>query len=120
MIDFFESHGMPTKTERGNRVFPVSDHSSDVTAALERALKEKKVTVRLHTKVEYLLTEEQSHEEQKVSEQEQQILHRKTEKTGTGRRITGVALANGSILKADAVIVATGGISYPSTGATGD
>ena len=120
VIDFFESHGMPTKTERGNRVFPVSDHSSDVTAALERALKEKKVTVRLHTKVEYLLTEEQSHEEQKVSEQEQQILHRKTEKTGTGRRITGVALANGSILKADALIVATGGISYPSTGATGD
>ena len=67
----------------------------------------------------YESEKETSSEEQKVSEQEQQTLHRKTEKTGTGRRITGVALANGSILKADALIVATGGISYPSTGATG-
>ena len=94
VIHFFESHGMPTKTERGNRVFPVSDHSSDVTAALTRALKEKKVTVRLHAKVEKLLIE--------------------------ATEITGVMLSDGSVLKADAVIVATGGISYSSTGATGD
>ena len=40
VISFFESHGMPTKTERGNRVFPVSDHSSDVIAALERMMRQ--------------------------------------------------------------------------------
>ena len=54
VIDFFEEHGMPTKTERGNRVFPVSDHSSDVIATLQRTLKNKGVTVRLHTKAEHL------------------------------------------------------------------
>lgn len=42
VIDFFENHGMPVKVERGNRVFPVSDKSSDVIFALQRALKEKK------------------------------------------------------------------------------
>ena len=51
VIDFFESHGMPVKVERGNRVFPVSDKSSDVIFALQRALKEKKVEVSLHTEV---------------------------------------------------------------------
>ena len=51
VIDFFESHGMPVKVERGNRVFPVSDKSSDVIFALQRALKEKKVEVLLHITV---------------------------------------------------------------------
>ena len=51
VISFFESHGMPTKTERGNRVFPVSDHSSDVIAALSTALRGQHVEVFLHTKV---------------------------------------------------------------------
>ena len=50
---------MPTKTERGNRVFPVSDHSSDVIATLRRTLKIKGVTVRLHTKAEHLEIEEE-------------------------------------------------------------
>ena len=58
VIDFFEEHGMPTKTERGNRVFPVSDHSSDVIATLQRTLKNKGVTVRLYTKAEHLEIEE--------------------------------------------------------------
>ena len=43
VIDFFEEHGMPTKTERGNRVFPVSDRSSDVIATLQRTLKIKEL-----------------------------------------------------------------------------
>lgn len=93
IIDFFERHGMKTKTERGNRVFPVSDHSSDVIAVFQKKLKELGVTVILQTKAEKILTEEQ--------------------------RAAGV-LAGGKIYGADAVIVATGGISYPSTGATGD
>lgn len=57
VIDFFESHGMPVKVERGNRVFPVSDKSSDVIFALQRALKEKKVEVLLHTEVSKLCYE---------------------------------------------------------------
>lgn len=98
VISFFESHGMPTKTERGNRVFPVSDHSSDVIAALSTALRGKHVEVLLHTKVNRLLLEKRDEE----------------------KRVTGVELADHTKMHADAVIVATGGISYPSTGATGD
>ncbi len=98
VVSFFESHGMPTKTERGNRVFPVSDHSSDVIAALSAALREQHVEVFLHTKVKRLLLEKRDEE----------------------KRVTGVELADHTKMHADAVIVATGGISYPSTGATGD
>ena len=98
VISFFESHGMPTKTERGNRVFPVSDHSSDVIAALSTALRVQHVEVLLHTKVKRLLLEKRDEE----------------------KRVTGVELADHTKMHADAVIVATGGISYPSTGATGD
>lgn len=98
VISFFESHGMPTKTERGNRVFPVSDHSSDVIAALSAALRGQHVEVFLHTKVKRLLLEKRDEE----------------------KRVTGVELADHTKMHADAVIVATGGISYPSTGATGD
>ena len=98
VISFFESHGMPTKTERGNRVFPVSDHSSDVIAALSAALREQHVEVFLHTKVKRLLLEKRDEE----------------------KRVTGVELADHTKMHADAVTVATGGISYPSTGATGD
>ena len=94
VIDFFEEHGMPTKTERGNRVFPVSDHSSDVIATLQRTLKNKGVTVRLHTKAEHLEIEE--------------------------GKVRGVKTSNGTTYPADAVIIATGGYSYQTTGSTGD
>lgn len=94
VIDFFESHGMKTKTERGNRVFPVSDHSSDVIAALQRTLKNKGVTIRLHTKVQELQIED--------------------------GYVRGVKTSDGTTYPADAVIVATGGYSYQTTGATGD
>lgn len=57
VIDFFEKNGMKTKVERGNRVFPVSDHSSDVIAALQKVLKAKKVEVKLHTCAASVLTE---------------------------------------------------------------
>lgn len=98
VIDFFESYGLRTKIERGNRVFPVSDHSSDVIATLAKALRDVGVEVRLHTEVGGLLTE--TNEEQ--------------------NHICGVRLANGEKLSADAVVVATGGCSYRPTGSTGD
>lgn len=94
VIDFFEELGVKTKIERGERVFPVSDHSSDVIAAFSRELKSLGVSVSLHTEVRELLCEQD--------------------------KVCGVLLTNRKKMKADAVIVATGGISYPSTGSTGD
>lgn len=97
-MDFFEENGLRLKVERGNRVFPVSDHSSDVIKTLEKKLKTLSVEIRLHTRVENLLTE--SFQDKK--------------------RIAGVTDEKGKSYEADAVILATGGISYPSTGSTGD
>lgn len=100
-----EENGCPLKTERGARVFPVSDHSWDVINALERALKKAGVRIRLNTPVKKLLTEPYDSGD---------------EKKGQDRRITGVLLGGGEVLEADAVVLATGGLSYPSTGSDGD
>ncbi len=99
VIDFFEQAGLPVKNERGNRIFPVSDHSSDVIAALQRTLKKDGVEIRLFSEVRTLLYQD----------------------TPEGdRRVCGVQLSNGEKLAADDVIVATGGFSYQTTGSTGD
>ncbi len=101
VMAFFEKAGCRLKKERGDRVFPVSDHAYDVTDALNRQMEKEHVRVCLHTCVAELFIEEQ--------------------KAGDGsKHITGVRLADGRILPADAVIVATGGKSYESTGSTGD
>lgn len=102
VIRFFEEHGLKTKVERGSRVFPASDHSSDVIAVLQKVLKEKKVKVMLQTEVRSILTEP--------------II----EETESGTKAAGVVLADGSVLSADGVILATGGFSYQTTGSTGD
>lgn len=102
-MDFFEENGLRLKVERGNRVFPASDHSSDVIRTLEKKLKGLSVEIRLHTRVESLVTES--------------LL---TESGCDKRRIKGVRDERGKYYEADAVILATGGISYPSTGSTGD
>ena len=94
VMRFFETLGVPLKTERGNRVFPVSDHASDIIRALERELHRRKVEIRLRTRVSGLCIGQ--------------------------KKITGVYLADNTRLEADAVVVATGGLSYPSTGSTGD
>ncbi len=113
VVDFFESYGLRTKVERGNRVFPVSDHSSDVIATLAKALKDVGVEVKLYTKVSKLLTEEYKDEDGKSVVADK--------KTGNLKQVIyGVVLEDGKTLNADAVVLATGGISYPSTGATGD
>ncbi|MDE7423689.1 MAG: NAD(P)/FAD-dependent oxidoreductase [Lachnospiraceae bacterium] len=96
-IAFFEELGLKTKIERGERVFPESDKSSDVIAALQKELKKLEVKVLLYTKVEEIL-EENGHTKGVI-----------VRKDGENK-----------VFKADAVIVATGGISYPSTGSTGD
>jgi len=105
VIEFFEEHGLATKIERGNRVFPVSDHSSDVIATLQRVLKAANVEVRLHTRVEKLLTGD--------------CVETAEDKTRK-QRVIGVRLTDGRELLADNVILATGGFSYQTTGSTGD
>lgn len=94
LMEMIQNAGCPLKVERGERVFPVSDHASDITAAFQRLLKEKGVQIRFHTTV--------------------------LDVTAKGGQVTGVRLTDGDILEADAVVAATGGLSYPSTGSTGD
>jgi len=113
VVDFFESYGLRTKVERGNRVFPVSDHSSDVIATLIRALKDVGVEVKLYTKVARVLSEEYLDENGQtvVADKKSGLLKQKA---------TGVVLEDGTQLLTDSIVLATGGVSYPSTGATGD
>lgn len=94
IMDFFEKAGVSLKVERGNRVFPVSDHSSDIIRALERRLRQAGVHIHLHTEVRRVLEE--------------------------NGNVIGVELYDGIREIADDVIVATGGLSYPATGSTGD
>lgn len=92
-MEWFENKGVALKTERGNRVFPVSDKSTDIVDALVRAVKSAgAVFVRSSAK---------------------QVLVQ-------NGAVNGVKLENGSVIYADSVIIATGGISYPLTGSTGD
>lgn len=95
VMDFLERAGCRLKTERGDRVFPVSDHSSDVTAAFARELKRQGVEVLLGREAEALALDE------------------------TGR-VEGVRLSGGRTVRAEKCIVCTGGLAYPSTGSTGD
>ena len=92
-INFFESLGLETKIERGNRVFPVSDNAADVIDVLSRKLHDLKVNVKLNSTVENIITDD--------------------------KKILGVEV-NGRFFDAEAVILATGGLSYPATGSTGD
>lgn len=92
-MEFFEKQGVPLKTERGNRVFPVSDKASDIVDALVNAVNKSGVKI-LTAEAEEILTENFS--------------------------VTGVRTRDGEILEADSVILATGGMSYPVTGSTGD
>ncbi len=92
-MEFFETHGLMLKVERGNRVFPASDHASDVTKALEHACRDAGAEIRLGEEV-----------------------------TGIGQRDGAVCMVHTSraAYPCSSVIIATGGCSYPSTGSTGD
>ena len=101
-ISLFENHGLSVKVERGNRAFPTSDHASDVTKTLEKACKEVGVTIRLNEKVEKI-------------RQEESIMPN----IGIMSRVVELQTEKGKY-PCDVAIVATGGLSYPSTGSTGD
>ena len=94
MMALLEENGCPVTVQRGKRVFPASEKASDVTKALSGLLRNLNVRIRLNSDVRSLKTE--------------------------NGRIIGVELAGGAVLPADAVILACGGLSYPSTGSTGD
>lgn len=96
-LGFFDELGLQIKIERGNRVFPESDHSSDVIGALNRELKRLSVDVRLNTEVKDIIVND-------------------GKATGVVVKCSGKE----STIQADNVIVATGGNSYQSTGSTGD
>lgn len=93
VLTFFESRGVPTVTERGGRIFPVSNLSQDVVDALVGWVKEQGAVIMTHTPVNRLLL--------------------------TDGRVTGVSTPHGDF-HANAIIIATGGASYPGTGSTGD
>ena len=112
MMELLQEAGCKLKVERGERVFPVSDHSSDVIAALQRLLQQKKVEVRLRTKVKELLVSREAFREDETEDNHKEPCVEK--------RIHGVQLVDGTVMEADAVVLATGGLSYPTTGSTGD
>ena len=93
LMERIEQAGVPLKTERGGRVFPVSDKSSDILRACEKIVRESGVTVRLNAHVDEVLTQDGA--------------------------VSGIRVGS-QTLACDAVVVATGGISYPQTGSTGD
>lgn len=93
-IDLFEGLGVPLKIERGNRVFPESDKAADIVDALVKFAQKSGAKIKTDTRVSALITE--------------------------NGEITGVKTENGEHISADAVIIATGGKSYPLTGSTGD
>ncbi|MBO4789033.1 MAG: NAD(P)/FAD-dependent oxidoreductase [Lachnospiraceae bacterium] len=120
VCELFEELGMPVKTERGNRVFPVSDKSSDVIRALEHECRRLRVAVRLHTEVKSIRTEAIAEKPESGDEASAAASKKKKSKITATARATGVVLSDGTVLASDAVIVATGGLSYPTTGSTGD
>lgn len=94
-IEFFERLGVKTKTERGNRVFPASDKAADVVSALEGYIRKRGVKIHLNSAVKEIVVSEE-------------------------KAVTGILLSAGQIFACDSVIIATGGLSYPTTGSTGD
>ncbi|MCX7695534.1 MAG: NAD(P)/FAD-dependent oxidoreductase [Caloramator sp.] len=94
LMEMIESKGVKLKVERGDRVFPQSDKSSDIIKCFEEYLRENNVEILLKTKVTDIIAKD--------------------------NKIYGVEINNNEIIKCDSVILATGGKSYPGTGSTGD
>ncbi len=94
VMDFFEELGVRLKVERGNRVFPVSDHSSDIVRALQREMDRLGVCVNLNSEITNIIADEAG--------------------------FNSIQLKGGERIEGDALILATGGVSYPLTGSTGE
>lgn len=94
LMDLFKEYGLKLKIERGNRVFPESDKALDVVITIEKMLKDAGVKIEFNKKVESIIIEDE--------------------------RIKGIKLGDGKKIFADSVVIATGGVSYPLTGSSGD
>lgn len=94
LIELLNGLGLETKVERGGRVFPVSDNSRDVVSALLKYTSKNNVNIRLKTAVDDVILE--------------------------NGRVKGVITRDGKTIECDSVVIATGGLSYPGTGSTGD
>ncbi|MCB4790299.1 MAG: NAD(P)/FAD-dependent oxidoreductase [Elusimicrobia bacterium] len=94
LIEFFKKYGVETKVERGGRVFPISDDSNDIVRALEKYLKNSGVAVRYNSRLKDVFVKENS--------------------------VIGIKLHDETVIRAPKAVVATGGLSYPATGSTGD
>lgn len=116
LMDFLENAGCRLKVERGDRVFPVSDHSSDIIAAFSRELRRRNVAVRFNAEaVEILVRTAESDLDNDPNSPNQDSNDKNIK-----YECCGVRLSEGKKLKCDKCIVCTGGLSYPSTGSTGD
>lgn len=105
LIAFFNGDGIETKVERGGRVFPVSDNSESIVNALRNYLQENKVTLGFNLQVEEIIVND----------------NKSSESKGGKHKVRGVKLSKSKeIIETDKVILATGGLSYPKTGSTGD
>lgn len=127
VMDLIEKAGCPLKIERGNRVFPVSDHSSDVIKALRQKLESLGCDIRYHAPVKKLICEDYEEKQDEVNETIGEnesganiTKASKKKKNKYEKQITGIVTADGKKEFYDAVILATGGVSYPATGSTGD
>lgn len=94
LIKFVNELGVKTKEERGNRVFLASDNAHELTVALEKKLKQLKVQIITESSIKKIETED--------------------------NRVVGVVTLSGKEYRFDRVVIATGGVSYPATGSTGD
>ncbi len=105
VMNFFEDRGMKLKVERGNRVFPVSDKSSDIRWALLNFLKKHKVKIETRATVSGIISDDILEDNNLESSQ---------------KTIKEIILTSGEKVKAKKYIITTGGLSYPATGSTGD
>ncbi len=94
LMQFFQREGLELKTERGNRVFPVSDKAADVVALLVRYAQKQGAKIRYNSQGESVEAAEGG--------------------------VKGVRLKDGTFMEASSIVLATGGASYPGTGSTGD
>ena len=113
----FESLGVELKVERGRRVFPVSDKAEEIRQALLRYAQDAEL---VHDGARKLLLEELPPEAEEAPAVPENPRHPKKKKAGPALRCIGVRGTSGREYRADAVLVATGGVSYPTTGSTGD
>lgn len=123
VMDFVEENGCPVKVERGKRVFPVSDHASDVTKAFTDYLRKKHVRVIYRQGIREILTEDLEVREEKTAAAGDPKYAKKagrSKKPVQTKKAAGLVLDDGRRVACDRIILCTGGKSYASTGSTGD